>query len=539
MKNLLRITILTGVILFVLTGITLSAFYLIERSGSRVARQQDSFNRILREFDSEFEVIVGLEREFEYLNNELDKLEKRAISVESWLSILKRRRAIARIHPPSVNKNKDSISRALEAYPLSQQIAAIAAENLIREGAITVEAEQKLRLWLSFLNDLSFNDLRLGIHVLLGDFRDPHRGSLVSSDIFTDGTEDINLNLALLKILRSDSHGAAAAAAADVQLMTQSPSLSVNALRFAAEYHYDFGDLNRSAEFFHRINDDRAMIREADALYLSGYRDSARRIWLHLADSNQYTEQSLYNLAVTCDETSEVFRYLDRLINIDPIKTDAGQYGLIRYSRMLDDKSAIELLTGTKGLSADDYPFIALEVNRRQMPYWRLERQISQAWYLLDRHPDNEDLYRWAGWLILFQRNYSEIEMLLGRHEMQSFSPNWQNLYRAILLMFEGYIEDAEELLRSIPPQEAEWAVSANIGRILEARRMPVRALEQYEKAIEMTDNPKTIAALFLRIARCYTAIGRPGDTLRSIQRALDIDPGNLNARMELDRLLY
>ena len=195
--NLLRITLLAGLILLVLSGLTLTVLFLIERGGSSSSRQQDSFSRILREYDSLAQEIYGTQREYDRLHNELDRLEKRAISIESWLSVLKRRRALAKNHPPSVENYKNSINNAQKAYPLSQPIAAIASEALIKNTALNSEAEEQLRRWLSLFSSFSFNNLRLAIHVVLGDFKNTQMAANLPADILSDGTESITVELAL------------------------------------------------------------------------------------------------------------------------------------------------------------------------------------------------------------------------------------------------------------------------------------------------------------------------------------------------------
>jgi tetratricopeptide (TPR) repeat protein len=534
-SNILRITLLAGLILFILTGGVLTVFYLMERSSTKMTRIQDSFHNLLREYDELANENYGTEREFERLNRKLDKMEKRTISVESWLSVLKRRREIVRLHPPSAANYRAGIERALKVYPASQPLLALAAEALAANTAINSISEATLRGLLLQLTDSSFNNLRLGFHVLLGDFKDPARAALLPSDISSDGTDSITVDFAILKILRDDIRGAAA----DIQTILISPSVSsVNTLRFAAEYYYDFGDLRRSAEIFSFIHDEKALIRQADALYLAGFHDSARSIWRVLADSPYeheilLSQRSLYNLAVTTEAPEESAAYFKKLVELNTAATDSRQFGLIRYTRLLPDTQAVTLLEKTEGLNPADYPFIDLEICKRQASAWRLERQFAETWLLLDRHPENEDLYQWACRMFLFQRDYNEAKILLNRMRQ----PEWTKIYRAIQLMAEGDIETAEEILRSIPSGGREWPVYANLGRILEAQRSTARALEQYELAFGKTENPKAASRIQHRIAKCHTAMGRTSDAILALMYAVELDPDNLAARLELDRL--
>ena len=531
----LRITLFAGLILLVLAGIVLTVFLLVERSSTREARQQDSFSRLLREYDASFGELTGTEREFVYLNRGLDSIEKKALGVESWLSVLKRRRALAAVHPPSLENYVNAINRALKAYPMSQPVAALAAAALVKDSAVNTEAEQKLRNWLSIFSGGDFNALRLALHVILGDFNSPGKASLLPADIASDETEAVNVDMAILKALRADYRGVAA----DIQIMLNSHAyLSDSTLRFAAEYFYDFGDLQRSAEIFNMINDEKALVRQADALYLAGFTGMSRSIWSMLAASEN--ENSLYNLAVTTGNAGEAAFWLEKLVTLASVSnSDCFQFGLIRYSRLFDYQRALALLQNTEGISSARYPFVDLEICRRNAQTQESGRQTAEAWLLLDRHPENEDLYNWASRLFFFQRLYSEAKILLRRVEQFQFDGQWIPFYNAVLLMNEGDIDTAQEILRSIPAERADWPVYANLGRILEAERSNLRAIEQYEAAADRVQNPKTASRILLRIARCSSILGRPGDVIKTLEYALELDPDNLTARLELDRMLF
>jgi tetratricopeptide (TPR) repeat protein len=537
----LRITLIVVLIFFILSCGALAVFYFAERNATKSTRLQDNFSRSLREYDTQF--MNTADRDFERLNRGLDRLEKTAIGVESWLSVLKRRRVLARIHQPSLENYRKSVNKAAELYPMSQPVAAIAAEALVKNTAINREAEVKLREWVVLLNDPSFNTLRLGLHILLGDFKNPARAMQIPVSLSSDGTEAVTLDMVILKILNNDIR----AAASEVQTVLHLPSPSADSLRLSAEFFYDFGDLERSAEIFSAINDEKAKSREADALYLAGFKGSSRLIWSMLSDSQNepLKERSLYNLGVTADDIYEAFSHFEKLINTDisanvPVSAER-QSGLIHYSRFFDIPQAVITLGKIKPA---DYPYIDLELCKRQAPVRELGRQFAEAWRLLDRHYDNEDLYNWVSWLFLFQRNYSELKILLNRIEnlrsnAQLAPPNWAGVSRAIQTMSEGDLETAENILRAIPVEEADWTVYANLGRNIEAQRSPSRALEQYNLAALKTENPKISAKIQLRIAKCFFALGRPDEALRTLQYAMELDPENLAVRLEFERLLY
>ena len=544
----LRITFIAGLMLFFLAGVFLTGFYLIERNAGKTTRMRDSFSRILREYDVSAGLFTGTEKELEKLNRELDRLEKKTIGVESWLSVLKRRRALARDYPPFTANYRDSINRALKAYPSSQPLAALAAAALVKDTAINNDAEKTLRGFLSLLTYGDFNKLRLSLHVLLGDFKNPQKAAVLPADISSDGTEIITQNLIIMKILSpqlsvenndTDNSAVAYNVVYDIQAVINSSYPSANFIRFAAEYNYDLGDIRRSAVLFSRLEGDWAIGRQADCLYLAGYPQSARSLWLILSAIPD--ERSLYNLAVTTDNAQEASGYLKKIIDMDSVSfTNSRQFALIRYSRFLPSTQAVAVLEKTDKLKPSAFPFIDLEICRRKTESQQPARKIAEAWMLLDRHFEDDDLYRWVAWLMVFQREYDELNILLKRHVSDSYqSSEWLNFYKSVQLMHEGEIDTAMNLLQSITEENAEWYVYANRGRIFEALRSFSLALGQYNFAVEKKPENKIASKIKYNIARCFTALSRPTDAHLALEDALNLDPDNHTARLEYERLLF
>jgi len=559
----LRITLICGFILLILSGGVLVFFYLSNRSGAASGITQENFSQLLREWDTAFGELFFTEREFDYLNGELDRLEKKAVAVESWLSILKRRKMLADIHPSSLANYKRSINNAQDAFPASQPVAAIACAAAIKDSAINVQTEQQLRKWLSLLIDSSYYSLRIAVHAVLGDFKNPDASLAIPSDLYLKNntalaslpqipdTQAININLAILKTLNRDYSGAAAY----IQNFFTANNNSTEALRFAAEFHYDFGELLRSAEIFSFLsmletNDisitnnptkfpaENAMIRQADALYLAGYTEMAAAIWSILAENPLYpNETSLYNLSVTSKDQNVYYNYLEKLTNSSQSAKDnrASFFGLIRYSRLFDYDKAIELLQSGR-FPPGDFPFIDLEICKRYAQGQILGRQLAQTWLLVERHEKNEELYRWAAWHFNFQRQSEEMRILLNRIDQLNITGSWVDIYKAVQEMGEGNLDKAENILRSIPSRNIDWLIYANLGRILEAERFTSRAIEHYEIAAANVQNSKNAARIQQAIARCYVTMSRPNEARRALVIASDFDPDNIAIRLELDR---
>ena len=286
-SQLLRITFFAGLFLLLIIGILLAGTFVRSRGAADGVRES-AFYRLLREYDFKYRQVAETggtmrRQEFERLDSELDRLEKQAEVVESWLSILKRRRQLAKLDPRYEESYRQSSQRAVAAFPHSEPITAVAAAALVHNAAITRENEALLREALPLLTGSRFAPMRLGLHVLLGDFKSPEQAlASLSRDFTSPGQftaselerEIIYPDLTILKILTGDTPSAAI----DIQnALNAFPSPGLT--RLAAEYFFDFGDLLRAAELFSQLPDEESLGRQADALWLAGYPDNARVIW--------------------------------------------------------------------------------------------------------------------------------------------------------------------------------------------------------------------------------------------------------------------
>ena len=557
---LLRITFLSGLLLVLLIGGGLAGIFVRGAAAARGPEKESTFHRLLREYDFKSRQILesgsvtAQRRELDRLNSDLDRLEKKAEVVESWLSVLKRRRQLANLDFRHEEIYRQSSRRAAQAFPHSEPIAAIAAAALIHNAAITGTGEANLREALPLLASSRFAPLRLSLHVLLGDFKNPEKAAASLPRGFSVAeyssasileAEYIFPDLALLKIL----DGEISAAAIDIQaalIAFPSPAL----IRLAAEYFYDFGDLIRSAELFSMLPDEDALIRQADALWLAGYTENARTLWAMLAADRDVPQnkaafsRALYNLTLTAQTSEEEAALLERLIRNSAVEDPTRRFGVIRFSRLMEAPEALVVLNAEKG-PAD--PLVELEILKRRTEMGELPRMIAETWLLVDRYPETEELYEWGVWYFNLQRNFTESANLLRIAARHNFTGYWIDLYEALQQIHEGNLDAADKALAAISAEDGHWAAAANWGRILESRRAPTRALENYEKAAIILESeapaegaPAMRAAasrIQVRIAYCLRSLGRTEESRRALQYAIDLNPDNLTARMELDRL--
>jgi hypothetical protein len=558
--SLLQFAIYSGIMMVLLIGSLYAGVYFSRYKGE-VA--QSGFHTLLRDYDFKHRRILqeGLSQyqEIDNLNKDLDRLEKKAEGVENWLSILKRRRQIAAFDSRYIQPYRQSSKRAALAFPYSEPIAIAAAAALIHDSAITREGEEELRKVLPLLTSSRFVRARISLQILLGDFKDP--GKVVATlgheflepellSLPASSAGKIVPNLVILKILAGDTVGADSMINAVFVQEGQSYRASNEFIRLAAEYFYDFGDILRSAELFSMLPDEDALIRQADALWLAGYTENARNIWTMLAAS---WPGALYNLAVTSQTQEEARTRYELLTGMTNADNLYHQYGVIQYSRLMDAPKALAFLEKDAEPSETAQPrsqttlsvdaLYDLEKTKRRMETAEAARTTAETWLLLDHYPNVEELYQWGAWYFALQRNYSENALLQRAASRHNFTGYWKGIYESLQMIYEGDLDAAEKILSSIPLNDDNWIVAANLGRIYEAFQSPARAIANYEKAFTIISNNtlfkgwnEAASRIQVRIAYCQKLMGKNSESRNALEYALELNPDNLNARLELGR---
>jgi len=568
-RGLLRAAFFSGfALLLVLGGGLVFLYTTVGTAALRAAREEISFHRLLQDYDFRYGQLLGVGQAVNYhnldsLSRDLDHLETMVEGVENWLSVLKRRRGLVS-HSGAIpgagfrfgEIYRQSSRRALRDFPFSEPIAAVVAAAVVRDVAITRETEEELREILPRLTDARFVPLRLNLHVLLGDFHSPERAA---ENLLEDGglsldfaaaavgweTDAILTSLAILRILDGETWEALSA----IQTALARGQTSPDFIRFAAEFIYDFGDPVRSAELFHMLPDDDARSRQADALWLAGYHEHARLIWAALAGTGGGATRDLYNLAVSAGTPEEAEGLFERLVMQGSPGDVYRGMGIVNFSRMLDAPRAIAFLESEAGVSGADLvggvpvgALIELEILKRRTATGEVARITADTWMLLNRNPEVEGLFQWAAWYFGLQRNFTESAMLLRTAERNGFSGHWMGKHEALQLIRDGRFDAAIGKMEAIQEESPDWALAANLGRIFEARNASARALEYYRRALDLLmeaerGSYETASVLQFRIARCLRTIGRVDESRVALLMALEFNPNNLNARLELGRM--
>jgi tetratricopeptide (TPR) repeat protein len=540
-KDSLKIACVIGLIFGLILCGSLAFVHFFAKNPAQLAGNETGFSQALRDFDT-FLVVSEETANLGQINRSLDKLEKKAISVESHLSVLKRRRLLAQRDERFLPAYQKAAQKVAAYFPASEQLAVVASESLLwTDTAIEDEAANQLRSYAIRLISPDFRSSALSIYVLLDDLDDPMKAAAIPGReaLFNRNLEQEHflINDAILHILSGDN----AAAAVQVNDMLTRPDVSVAARQFAAEFFYDYDKLIQSAEIFAQFSDETSLLRQADALWLSGNTQNARALWTALCSSMQPEIQarSLYNLASSESDSSKAAAYLERLsatlqtADIDKISAPYMVYGIIQYTRLLPVPAAIANLEGQQ---VQD-PLFALEMIRREREVWTQEKAVAQTWLLVNKYPKDERLYQWAGWLFDFQRRYDEAAVLLKNALYNQVHGDWTILYESIALIQKNELGTALERLGTVTGEPALWSVNANIARILEVRHATEEALGHYEQAAALEKSSENAARIQFRMSRCLRTLGRDKESRAALETALRLNPDYLAALAELRRL--
>ena len=492
------------------------------------------------------------------LIKQLDQLEKKAAGVENLLSVLKRRRALvlnAGSAGPAAGEFRRAyaaaLRRALKALPFSPPLAALASEELLWDNpAIDPGAAAELSSLACRVGGEPL--LAFALHALAGDLESPEAAAALpqaeglfaallagQGPVSPDERGLLGVDLAILRLLRGDIP---AATAQVNSLIAQAPSFPV--LEFAAEFLYDYGDPLEAAKLFARLPGEKNLGRQADALSLAGHRP--RSIWRAIIAPAPQGEgdpalraRGYYNLAVSAESRREELNYLEQLIaqNAQGPGAGAGEsaYAIVRYTRLFNAPRAIAILEGLDRGEA----LLDLEWYRRQGESWTVERALAETWLLLNRHPGDARIYRWAAYYFDRQHRYEDTALVLKEAAHNQVEGPWVELHRGLTLLREGRLAEGDALLAELAAASRfiPWQVFANLGRVQEARRRPTQALESYETAAGLAGRDRDAVRVQLGIARCLRSLGREQELRRVLEYALDLDPENLNVRLELHRL--
>ena len=549
----LKIVCAAGLVLSLVITVILLAFYFGpgKDPGLSAQGQNRSFVRELRSYDlyNAPKRVLGGENSGA-IEKRLIALQKHARGTEEYLSVLKRRRALAQIDRQFAGSYRKAALEAAKTFGYSGVLAALASDALA-QGSAPLSAEERglLKNYASLISQHRFDTLELGAHILAGNLDSPSEAAgipalerLLAPEIPglpAREKRDLMIDDFLLKAVRGDVPGAVLR----LNTLLGETGAGESVRRMGAEFFYDHHNPLKAGELFSRLPGAQDIERAADSLVLAGEIQGARNIWLALASPEHY--RSLYNLASSSASPEEEISWLEKLL-VRGFELNNNHihraYSIIRYTRLRDSAQSIAILEDLK-----TNPLLDLELLRRRLDTLPPTRSAAEVWMLINRNSEDESVYEWAALYFDHQKLYGETERLLKEAGRKGMAAAWIELHRSLALLRDGKINEAEKILKNASAlqnnmRRRDWRIPANLGRIQENRRAVSAALNYYEEASRLaeeqrlTDKPSA-ALLQMRISRCLEALDRKREAARTMEYAAELDPQNIIIRRELRRL--
>ncbi|MDR2901445.1 MAG: hypothetical protein LBV20_08035 [Treponema sp.] len=418
-KKMLRFVCIIGLILSALISIPLLIVSIVHARGNPLQETNIIRTNPFVESLNEFDYVFAQNRtspEVGRLDAILNRAEEHAAGVDAHLSVLKRRRILAKAVPEYRLQYRNAVSRVLEQFPYSENISIVAGDAvLLHKEELDQQDQNDL---LHYAKNISVRQntknplILLGFYVFEGSARNlltarqiPQAAEIFTSAIdYVGKAEQPNLVTAsaILQILAGNQNAA-------INLINKYKTTLLEQSRsawFMVEALYDFDDPSAAASILgiedYPFVNSQSIIRLSDALYRMNNINDARFFWnLLLVPENEtesvphpegtvpstMLEKSLYNLAITCASDDEKRSYLEELLKISPDHIP----GIILYSRLLNYDEAISMLQKTIGKNKND--LIELELIRQNRRYSEPGKTAADTWLLLGRYPADANLY--------------------------------------------------------------------------------------------------------------------------------------------------
>jgi len=469
----------------------------------------------------------------------LDKAEvslrANGLGVESDLSLLKRRRVLARLKPGVYGAAylKAALA-ASERFSNLEVTAVVVVDAALMSVESRPETATTLKNYAVRLSPDSFGALKTLCFTRLGELSAPSSrlspaSFLAAADAYVghrpEVAAELTVNAAIAAFLSDDT---LLGRTIIRDRLSRLDDLSPAVLRFLAEASYDFGDPLEAASLFSRIAGDENIIRRADALYLAGMTAEARGVWSSAA-AGKNAGFALYNLASLSSTSEEALSFARRLYSASP---DFAP-GVVLYSRLSGEAEGRAILSSAAEKTKD--VCIDLEAVRIDAPRVGIARTQARLWLLMNKEPAFEAAARWAAWYFATNGLSDESKRVAHAYREVVGSAQWTDFHVALNAARAGKLEEAEKAFERAA-SSGDWRPVANSAVVYEARRSPGEALKRYRIALSLQPDKSAAAEIHFRIARLLKSIGRELEARRSLEYSQSLDPGNRRVRIELKK---
>ncbi len=457
---------------------------------------------------------------------------KDSLGVESFMSVLSRRRRLSAQHPdPYARSYLSAALEASERFPYSDPLCASVVDAALACPPGDAEAAAALRTSAPRLNAEAFPSLRAAAERRLGASGPssslPVPMLLGAADAYAradaGASEALAVDAALASLLGGDALGARTIVR---DRFPRPDELSPRNVRFAAELEYDFGDRRQAAALFSRLDGAENALRRADAAFLAGDLAQARIGWTEAAGSSPSAASiALYNLATHAAAADSGVAYARRLVAAAP----DFEPGRVLLARLADESSALGVAGGSAGAG-----LVELERIRTGAPAAGYDRTRALLWMLLNAHPRLEQAAEWTAWYAARNGDFDEALLAAASYAQESGPASWTGFYEGLVYARDGRLDEAGRAFGRAAAAGGDWRLAANEALVLESKRSTADALKRYEIAASLRPLPADAAEIQLRISRLLRSLGRDSDAERALRYAADLDPGNRRVRADL-----
>jgi tetratricopeptide (TPR) repeat protein len=166
------------------------------------------------------------------------------------------------------------------------------------------------------------------------------------------------------------------------------------------------------------------------------------------------------------------------------------------------------------------------------------ERYRAALWQAFNRYPGNARIASALVWYLYGYSDVDGIRTVLRRHARNGARTGWLEFHRGAVAALSGELEEAQSRFQRTVEIRPGWDSRYNLAIVLMMRRRYREAMEHLREADSVlqarhaTEVMQHRSAVRLQLARCLAALGNPEAGLRELRYALDLDPGNHEARL-------
>lgn len=467
----------------------------------------------------------------------LKNLQKHAISSTQWLSTAKRYRELG-----NYSGAVQVLKTALISIPANETVTALLVDTLLLQGE-----SAKAALYSDYLLDSRYASLAAYSILENNNFEGL---SFNLAPVWKVAGEETGLavfstNAILSYVLDSRYQEALSLFGPDVSsTISTDPYLE-------ALIQYDCGSYSKVKKGSSR----ESLLLAADAAWLQGQNEMAISLWNTVQSKfpNDGPEL-LYNLAVAYESSIKekkfletclsdfpafypaVIRYVrqarlpERTMVLDPVEELLHSRGLV--SQLMSEKLAQVPVSYAQARSVLDAamsvrphdPLIDVEMLRfEQMQGKDRLRLVSELWTLLEKFPDNMNVWSWVAWNFAVLNEVDQFYTVLGK----DFS-EWNPFYKGIKEALEGDLERAEKFFQDCAAfNEMNSAALANIALIYQKKHIYSQAVEYFSLAASMATSDSIASNLHFRAAKILASQNATERAASILGFAIQLDPFN------------